>query len=378
MATTLSLQTFTSLVQNSAAAAQGACSRLLKLAPGSVVLTILQSSASVALWLQWLLVQLMARQRLATCTGTDADTFVADYGCSRLAAVAATGVVTFSRFTSTASATVPVGATVQTGDGTQVFAVVSDATNGYWSAGSGGYLIPAGVGSAALPVAALTPGSAGNVVPGAISLMGQAVPGVDTVTNAVATTGGQDAESDAALIARFPLFIASLAQATPQAIAAAISEVQQGISYAIAANSLPNGTYQPGTFTVTIDDGSGYPGATLQSRVYAAVDAVRPVGSTFSVQPPTVTSAAVVLTLNVAAGIVKANVIGTVAAAITAYINGLPIGANLSYLMLAAVTTSSLPSGQITGITGLTLNAGTSDLVVGASGVVKTGSVVIN
>ena len=374
----LSFQNFTSLVQNSAAALQGACSSLVDLTVGSTLRAILEANASIALWLQWLLALLMNRQRLATSTGADVDSFVNDYGMYRLPAVAATGNVTFARFTASSAATVLVGATVITGDGTQPFTVVANTANSYWNATSGSYVIPANTTSAVLPVAAVNAGTQGNVLAGAISLLGTAISGVDTVTNATATTGGVNAEADAAVVARFPLFIANLARATQAAVAAAIASVQQGLTYSIAPNAATNGAYDPGNFVVTIDDGSGAPSGTLQAAVYAAVDAVRPIGSTFAVQPPTVVNAAIVLTLTVATGITKANVIGTVAAAISAYVNALPIGATLPYSIIGKLAYDALPAGQVTNVSSITVNSATADLVPGVSGVVKATSVVVN
>ena len=374
----LSFQNFTSLVQNSAAALQGACSSLVDLTVGSTLRALLEANASIALWLQWLLAILMNRQRLATSTGVDVDSFIADYGMYRLPAVAATGNVTFARFTASSAATVAVGATVITGDGSQPFTVVANTTNTYWNTAANGYIIPAGTTSAILPVAAVNSGTQGNVLAGAISLLGTALSGVDTVTNANATTGGVDPESDASVIARFPLFIANLARATQAAVAAAIASVQQGLTYSIAPNAATNGAYDPGNFVVTIDDGSGAPSSGLQATVYAAVDAVRPIGSTFAVQPPTVVNAAIVLTLSVATGITKANVIGTVAAAISAYVNALPIGATLPYSIIGKLAYDALPAGQVTNVSAITINSATADLVPGVSGVVKATSVVVN
>ena len=54
-----------------------------------------------------------------------------------------------------------------------------------------------------------------------------------------------------------------------------------------------------GSFVVTVDDGSGSPSTALLSTVQTAIDAVRPVGSIFSVQPPTVLTADVSLTITV-------------------------------------------------------------------------------
>ncbi|HHW4679686.1 MAG TPA: baseplate J/gp47 family protein [Xylella sp.] len=58
---------------------------------------------------------------------------MADYGLTRLPASAASGVVTFSHFTPTHQAVLPVGALVQTADGTQQYAVTVDATSPAWT-----------------------------------------------------------------------------------------------------------------------------------------------------------------------------------------------------------------------------------------------------
>src|SRR5438309_1612078 len=123
------LQNFTTLMQNSAAAVQGSARQLIDFTTGSTVRAIMEANASIALWIQWLLVLLMQRQRLKTCSGGDVDTWVGDYGVLRLPGVAASGVVTLSRFTLGAAATIFPGTTVITADGTQTFAVVTDTTN---------------------------------------------------------------------------------------------------------------------------------------------------------------------------------------------------------------------------------------------------------
>ena len=63
---------------------------------------------------------------------------MADYRFTRLAAVASSGQVTFARFTPTQKAVVPIGATVQSADGTQTFTVTVDTTNSAYNAGLGG------------------------------------------------------------------------------------------------------------------------------------------------------------------------------------------------------------------------------------------------
>ena len=82
---------------------------------------------------------------------------MADLTLTRLPAVAATGIVTFSRFTPDMSALIPAGALVRTADGTQTFAVSVDTAQPSWSATSNGYVVAAGVASLDVPVIAQTP-----------------------------------------------------------------------------------------------------------------------------------------------------------------------------------------------------------------------------
>lgn len=369
----LSLQNFTSLMEGMAAAVQGAAQNLLDLTVGSVLRAILEANASVALWLQWLIVQCLATTRLATSSGADCDSFGADFGFARLPAVAATGQVNFARFSPGIAAFIPVGTAVSTAGNGQVFLVTADASNISYNAATGMYGLPAGVASLNVPVTASVAGSAGNVQPGAISLLSSAVAGVDIVTNAQALTGGVDAESDASFRGRFGNYLASLSRATNIAIGAAVTGIQQGLSYAIHENVNAAGAAQMGFFVLTVDDGSGNPPASLLATVQQAVDSIRPVGTGFAVQPPQVTLADVAVSLTTAAGASHAAAVAAVASAIENYIATLPIGGVLSYTRLAQLAFDA--SGSVTNLSGLLLNGGTSDLVPSAFGVIRTGTV---
>jgi uncharacterized phage protein gp47/JayE len=380
----LSLLTFTTLVEKAAAAVQGACSQLLNLTVGSVLRAILEANASVALWLQWLIVAVLTLCRASTSTGANLDSWMADYYFERLAAVAATGSVTFSRYSpSTTALIVPyfnadgsintAGAQVKTADGTQIFGVTVDITNAAWNASQGGYLVAAGVASVTVPVEDLTAGANGNVQPGTISLIASAIPAIDTVTNALAFTNGENAETDTAFRARFQLYIAGLARATPTAVDSAVAAVQDGITYVVLENQSTTGAYQPGNFVVVVNDGTGNPPTSLLNSVANAVNAVRPLGSTFSVQPPVVTTVNIAMTLTVASGYSATNLEGPVATAIETYIASLPIGAPLPYGRVFQLAFDTSPG--ITNVTNLTLNGGTADITVGGSGVIVAGTV---
>jgi len=371
----LSLQNFATLVENMAAAVQGAAQQLLDLTVGSVLRAILEANASLALWLQWLIVQVLATTRLATSTGTDCDTFGADFGFTRLAAVAAAGAVTFSRFTPSVAAFIPVGTDVSTSDNTQSFMVTADPTNAAFSAAQDGYNLAAGVTSLTVAVAATTAGSAGNVQAGAISLLSTAVAGVDTVTNALALSGGMDAESDTAFRTRFGSYLASLSKATNLAIGEAIASIQQGLTYAIAENVDQTGAMLMGNFIVTVDDGSGHPPASLLSVVQQTVNAVRPVGSSFAVQGPVVSVADVSMTLTTVTGASHPAAVAAVAAAIETYIASLGVGATLCYTRLAQLAYDG--SSAVINVSGVVLNGGTADLVPPAFGAVVAGTVAV-
>ena len=372
----LSLRTFNTLVQSMAAAVEASATQLLDLTIGSTLRAVLEANASIGLWMQWLILQVLRTTRAGTSSGADLDSWMADLTLTRLPAAPASGTVTFSRFTPGTTALIPVGALVRTADGSQTFAVIADASNPSWSASSNGYVLAGGVASLDVPVAAQTPGIAGNVQPGTISMLASALPGVNSVSNVNALQNACDPESDDAFRARFRNFLASRSRATPLAVGYAISCIQQGLNYTIVENSDPSGQPRMGSFVVSVDDGSGSPSSALLSTVQTAIDAVRPVGSIFSVQPPTVTSVAVSLTIAVAPGSAKAPVQSLVANSISAYINSLPIGAGLPLTRLAQLAYSA--SATVVNVSAVTVNGATSDVVVSPSGVIKPGLVAVN
>jgi len=372
----LSLQNFTNLVENMAAAVQGAASNLLDLTVGSVLRAILEANASLALWLQWLIVQVLATTRLATSTGTDCDSFGADFGFVRLPAVAATGYVTFSRFSPSVAAFIPVGTSVTTSDNAMTFTIIADSTNPALSASGGGYNLGAGIGSVTVAAAAAIAGTAGNVQPEGISVISSAIAGVDTVTNALAFAGGVNAESDAAFRARFGHYLAGLSKATDAAIGSAIQGIQQGLSYTISENVNQMGVAQMGHFVVTVDDGSGAPPASLISTVQQVVNSLRPVGSSFAVQGPVVTQAEVSMSITSQVGTSHQEAVAAVSGSIETFIDGLSVGATLNYTRLAQLAYDA--SSAVINVSDVLLNGGTSDLVPALFGAVRPGTVTVS
>jgi uncharacterized phage protein gp47/JayE len=371
----LQTYTFSQLVNGIATATQAASTSLLDFGVGSIMRALSQAVSGVILWLQAIILQTLTLTRAATSVGADLDSFYADYGFSRLSANASTGQVTFSRFTATQQAVVPVGATVQTTDGSQTFTVTLDTTNSAYSATLAGYVLPINTASVNVPVQANVAGAAGNVQANTITLITSGIPAVDTVTNSAAFTNGNNAESDAASRIRFVLFIASLSKATKAAVNAAVLGIQQGLNDTITENYQYNGTYQPGFFYVVVDDGTGNASSGLLSSVGSAVDAVRPICSTFAVFAPTILTANVSMLITSASGYNHATVVGNVGLALTAFINALTLGQSLPFTQLASV---AYGVAGVANATSITLNSGTTDLVASNQQVIVAGTMTIS
>jgi uncharacterized phage protein gp47/JayE len=367
---TLNTQTFGQIVRGYAAAVQSAATQAITFAVGSVELALAEAQASVAQWLQGLIVLLLSATRLSTSQGADADTFVGDFGLTRLPAVPSSGPVIFSRFTPTNSAFVAVGRTVQTPSGVS-FVVIADTTQAAFSATLNGYTIPAGTASITATVQAVIAGTSGNVQASAITVITSPISGVDTVTNVAPFADGVNVESDRALKARFVVYIQGLRQAILTAIQAAIDDLQQGIQYTVTENENYNGAAQIGNFSVVC-----YPNDSVTvANVYAAVDAARGLTITFSVNGAGVMMHDVSVSVTAAAGYALSAVEASVTAAIQDFMSTQPLGAPLYYTQLYAVI-YAVPGVQEA--TNLLLDGGTADIPTMPNQILQPGTVTVN
>lgn len=371
----LPLQTFTMLLQTMAAGVQGGAAQLVDLSVGSVLRALLEACAAVALWMQWLILQVLTMTRAATSVGSDLDSWMADFGLVRLPGSASEGVVTFSRYTPNIAATVPVGATIRTTDGTQSFAVTQDAGNPAWN-GAGGYTLMPSVNAISVPAVAVTPGISGNVLPGAIGLLATAITGVDTVANGAVFSGGVDAESDAALRARFQLYINSRSLATPVAIDFAIASVRQGLRYVVLENLDTAGQAAAGHFWVVVDDGTGSPPGALLGNVSAAVEAARPIGATYAVTGPSVEPISVQLTIATSNPLTKTAVLASIVASVTQWVGGLPIAGTLALSKIEALAHAA--DASVVSVLSASINGAANDVVASANGVLVPTSITVS
>jgi uncharacterized phage protein gp47/JayE len=351
----------TEIVRDMSAGITASAGRLIDVSVGSVLRAIIDANAAMVLWIQWLVLLTLQTTRAATSTGLDLDSWVADFSLTRLPAAASSGTVTFARYSGAAAASVPIGTVVKTQDGSVSFGVTADVTNPAWQTTQNAFSLTPGVMSIDLPVTALISGIAGNVLPNTITLLASPILGIDFLNNTYATTGGTDPESDGALRARFANFFAARSRATLDAIGYAISLVGPDLQYTILENVDAQGDVRSGNMLIIVDDGSGQLSPELLTSLSLAIDAVRPVGTTFSIQPPQVIQVEVGLSVTYPPQLLQSIVQNEIESALTEYINQRPIGGFLSLTRISQIAYQTEP--RILNIANVTLNNQHADLV---------------
>ena len=328
---------------------------------GDVLLAIFEAVASQDVFLQAQAQLVNQIARLTTSIGSDVDTFLAQFGFTRLPAVLATGTETFTA-PQPAPAQVliyPAAGVVSTVGGAITYSVVPDTNQSAWNATLGAYVLPQGQTSVAVTIQADAAGASYNVQAGQLTVLTQPIPGISSVTNPSSIDNGVNAESDTAVKARFVQWLNSLSKATQAAIIAAVSAVQAGLMFNLLENTTPGNTSAVGQFVAVIDNGTGTPPSSLVNAVQSAINSVRGftiLGTAVAVTPinPTIG-----LSVRVAAGYVSATVEAAVAAAVAALV--LPIGQTLfvSSLESAALAVPGVVSVQ----PGTTINGVNADLI---------------
>lgn len=176
-------------------------------------------------------------------TEEELDALASNYGLQRLGGKQATGTITFqirNFSTSSSDVAIPLGTVVGT-PGSDEIAQVSFVTTqaalfqaiqapSYFNPSSGLYEIT-------VQISAESVGTASNVSAGAITQLITSINGVDTVTNTVATTGGEDIESNTELADRIRIKLSGNNVGTPNGI---ISEAKANVNVIDAIVVTPN------------------------------------------------------------------------------------------------------------------------------------------
>jgi len=351
---------FTDIIRDMSAAITASAGRLIDVSVGSVLRAIIEANAAILLWAQWLVLLTLQTTRAASSSGSDLDSWMEDFSLSRLPARTAVGIATFSRFSGAAVVFVPVGASIKTQDGSVSFTILTDISNPAWQPARSAYSLAPGVMSIDLPIAASVAGISGNVLSNTLTFLASAVPGIDTINNGTSTSGGEDPETDSAFRIRFTNFFAARSRATLDAVGYAISMVGPNLNYIVQENVDAVGNTRPGNILIVVDDGSGILGDALFNSLSIAIEAVRPVGTAFSIQPPQIIQAQVSLSIQLPPGLSASAVQSQLQSAIETYICNLPIGSTLSLTRISQVAYRTEP--RIINVSSVTLNGGTNDL----------------
>lgn len=388
-------KSFNELVDDQINAMQGVAQQLLNFNTGSVFRAFIESNAGNSLWLESIVAFLLSVTRLQTSQGNDVDTFVEQFQLYRIPATPAFGIVTFSRNDTSQAAVIPAGTFDTTVQGALVYAsangvsysVYADSDNPNYDPTLNSYVIPVGISSADVPVVALMPGAVGNVLAGLINTISSPLPYVSTVTNPESFDNGEDQETDAALKARFVLYINSLSKAVEQALEEAIESVLGVARYLLVENEDILGNDYVGFFYVVVDDGTGNASSQLLGNVQAAVYATRGFTIAFSVYAPIAVPIDIVAHVFTDGSVPDSNVQSAVVTALQNYIstrnfNSLYAWSDIPRVIYEANNTfvGAQNLSPIINVTNWTQNSLTSDLVLAGReiGVPGTITVIMN
>lgn len=356
---------FSTLVTEIAKATQATSAGLLDFTIGSVLRASAEAFAQVVLWLQALILELVAAIRASTSTGDDLDSWMADFNLTRLTAVAASGNLKFSRDDTTGTGTAPVGGLVALSGGTVQYKIIADSSNSYYSSDDDAYICPAGTESITIPGECSVTGEDGNADADTITLIASStITGFDTVTNPSAFTGGVDEETDADFRTRFIEYLGGLASANDDACEAAIESVLTGIRYKIvkgkAYSSLAD---KMGYFFVICCNAAGVTSDSLLTEVSDALEDVVAEGIQYGVYAPTSVSVSYSMTLTVSPVSQADAAISAAETAINSYINTLDLGEQtIALSRLSKVAYDS--NDYIDMITDIQINGASEDLVL--------------
>lgn len=386
----LPTKSFDELNSDQANAMQGVSSVVLDFNTGSDWLALIESNSGLALWLQSLATYLLGVARLQTSHGQDVDTFVQQFGLTRLPPTPASAAdgATFSRFTATQQAVIPSGLyDPSTNTITPGGAVVSAATNGisymvyadtdnlYYDPLQNSYVIPVNITSISVPIVALTPGAIGNVISNEITTINSSLIYIDNVTNTQPITNGQDAESDSALRVRFVLYLDSLSKATKQALAAATLAVTGVKRYELVENKDIAGNEQLGFFIDVIDDGTGSASSGLLQAVSNNLEVTRGFTIGFSVYAPIQFPIDITVHVFIPITVDPPTIQAEVVAALENYITGQTFEALFAWSDIARVVYEADP--VIINVTNWTLNGGTSDITLATQNIAVVGTITV-
>lgn len=306
----------------------------------------------------------LSRGFASTTFETYLDARCEEHGLSRRAAVAASGVVTF---TGVSGVTIPKGTIIATLADNMLNIVAIEFTT------QAEATIPE-TGSIDIAVVASIAGESGNVLAGKITILGDYVFGVKTVTNSAATTGGEEAEDDTTLLERFLFKVRNPGTSGNKADYINWSLDVAGVG---AAKVLPiwNG---PGTVKVVVIDSDKQPAnSEIVLNVTKYIEERRPIGATVTVESANGLSINVSAAVTLASGAVWSTIQSLFDVALTTYLKR--IAFKQSYVSYAQIGNLLLDIPGVLDYNNLILNgSSSSNVAVGDTQVAIKGTVSLN
>lgn len=288
-------------------------------------------------------------------SGAYIDKRCSEYGITRKTGTKATATLTI---TGTDGTVIPAGKVFVTSDGYQ-FETDEAAT--------------IASGTAAVTATAAEVGEDYNVGAGEITLQLKNLSGITAVTNAAAATGGADAETDAALVARLYDFLQNTATSGNAAHYKQWALSVEGVG-AAKVTPLADG---PGTVGVLIvGNDNGPVDSTIVENCAAYIEANRPIGATVTVESATGLEIDVAATITIDSTTTKAAVQAALSAALDEYLQS--IAFDKYTLVYNRIAYMLLDIAGVVDYSVLTINGGTVNIAIAAGEVPVIGTVVIS
>lgn len=226
-------------------------SELDGLEPNGAVYHVLAAAASEDAEQYFQLARLRKLFSLDKATGSDLDARAKEIVpgiVSRIAALSASGDVTFSRQTTVGSVTVPAGTIVAAEDAS---GLIKFRTT------TGVNILAGNLTSAPVAVVAIDRGVRGNVAAATIVRFVSRVAGVTGVTNASAFANGRDRESDDDFKARIKAFVQAMSRGTKTALESFAKNVILVDGRRVLFAKVKETAFATGVVRLYIDDGTG-------------------------------------------------------------------------------------------------------------------------
>ena len=235
-------------------------------------------------------------------------------------------------------------------------------------------------GSGEVPISCTTPGAAGNLPAGSVTMMPVQIAGIVSVSNSDTLTGGYDAESDAAYYDRYILRLQTPPTSGNQYHYRIWALEVTGVG---GVQIYPLG-HGDNTVDVVLIDVDGQPAdEELIGRVQTHIDpgskglgeGEAPIGAYCYVSGAEPKELAISMTVQTLPGAEQEAVTADVKAAVAAYLKGIAFAQD--YVSYARINAAVLEADGVQDVSGLTVNGATANVAIGERQVAVLGEVSI-